>query len=761
MSFKQKFKPKLKIFKKKQKEKTDIDSLKAAYCEIRSENIEKFEDFPLSPETLKGLAKYNYVIPTEIQKESIGYSLQGEDILGAAKTGSGKTLAFLIPLLECLYCNKWTQEDGLGALVITPTRELAVQIFKTLNKVGQFHDFSAGLIIGGQNLKFERKRMDKCNIVISTPGRLLQHMDENPLFDCSYLKILILDEADRCLDMGFEKTVNAIIANLPPQRQTLLFSATQTKCVKDLARLSLVHPRYISVHENETYSTPSALIQNYIQCELYDKINFIWSFIKNHRFNKVLIFLSSCKQVKYIYETFCKLKPGISIMALYGSLHQSKRLAVYESFYFPSVNWVVQLDCPESANEYIHRAGRTARYQKAGESLLVLLPSEMKMLEHLEKKRIPIQEIQINIKKLHNIQGSLEGLLARDTHLKESAQRAFVAYIKAVFLMKDKDVFNVSLLDTDAFARSLGLAVSPRIRFLQKRQKMLSKKLEDSREEEKKLVDKIEQMSSDCEDIVCSVTEEKIEQNEIIKHKMTDLRKTTFNFYEENNENDVDDLLRIKRKNHEMDTETTMADITEKLISKKNKKPTTRAAIVKKILKKKILPNKKLFFDEEGQIIVNKGKEYVSEIAREYEKANEAGIDIEMAQKVLREEDKYDKEIFRTKIKQKHKNERKKLKERRTNKKDSDTESDGDDQPDLSWLPNLNERNIDSESQNSEQSEDDESVTNKKKRKHSPVKKTKTYNVLKKRKDDSSKAEINERTIREDEELALQILNLN
>lgn len=114
------------------------------------------------------------------------------------------------------------------------------------------------------------------------------------------------------------------------------------------------------------------------------------------------------------------------------------------------------------------------------------------------------------------------------------------------------------------------------------------------------------------------------------------------------------------------------------------------------------------------QIIVNKGKEYVSEIAREYEKANEAGIDIEMAQKVLREEDKYDKEIFRTKIKQKHKNERKKLKERRTNKKDSDTESDGDDQPDLSWLPNLNERNIDSESQNSEQSEDDESVTNKK-----------------------------------------------
>lgn len=127
--------------------------------------------------------------PTEIQKETIGLSLQGKDILGAAKTGSGKTLAFLIPILEILYCNQWTKLDGLGALVITPTRELAYQIFETLRKVGGHHDFSAGLIIGGKDLKFERNRMDNCNIIICTPGRLLQHMDENPLFDCVNLKV--------------------------------------------------------------------------------------------------------------------------------------------------------------------------------------------------------------------------------------------------------------------------------------------------------------------------------------------------------------------------------------------------------------------------------------------------------------------------------------------------------------------------------------------------------------------------------------------
>lgn len=260
----------------------------------------------MSSKTIKGLLESKYVNPTEIQRDTIGLSLQGKDILGAAKTGSGKTLAFLIPILEVLYCNQWTNLDGLGALVITPTRELAYQIFETIRKIGIHHDFSAGLIIGGKDLKFERTRMDNCNIVICTPGRLLQHMDENPLFDCINLKILVLDEADRCLDMGFQQTMNAIIANLPPKRQTLLFSATQTRSVKDLARLSLKDPCYVAVHENEKHSTPNGLEQSYVVCNLEDKLSIIWSFIRNHLKKKSIIFFSSCKQVKYVNEIFCK-----------------------------------------------------------------------------------------------------------------------------------------------------------------------------------------------------------------------------------------------------------------------------------------------------------------------------------------------------------------------------------------------------------------------------------------------------------------------
>src|SRR6218665_3142235 len=248
--------------------KDDPTKLQEAVEEYDWSKFDNFDQIPISYKTKGGLRKAEFTTPTEIQKLSIGYALKGEDILGAAKTGSGKTLAFLIPMLECLYKNQWSSLDGVGALIITPTRELSYQIFDVLNQIGGKHDFSAGLIIGGKDLKFESKRLDRCNIIVCTPGRLLQHMDENPLFNCDNLKLLILDEADRILDMGFAKTMNAIIANLPPERQTLLFSATQTKSVKDLASLSLKEPIYVSSHEKEINATPDNLTQSYMVCSL-------------------------------------------------------------------------------------------------------------------------------------------------------------------------------------------------------------------------------------------------------------------------------------------------------------------------------------------------------------------------------------------------------------------------------------------------------------------------------------------------------------
>jgi ATP-dependent RNA helicase DDX10/DBP4 len=217
---------------------------------------------------------------------------------------------------------------GLGALVISPTRELAIQIFEVLKKVGAFHEMSAGLIIGGKDVSQEQERVTRMNMLVCTPGRLLQHMDETYGFECSGLQMLVLDEADRILDMGFSATLSNIIENLPKERQTVLFSATLSKSVKDLARLSLRTPEYISIHESATYQTPTRLQQHYMVVDCSEKLDVLWSFIKTHLKQKTIVFLSSCNQVKFVHEAFCRLRPGIILSALHGKVKQEKRLQV-------------------------------------------------------------------------------------------------------------------------------------------------------------------------------------------------------------------------------------------------------------------------------------------------------------------------------------------------------------------------------------------------------------------------------------------------
>lgn len=704
-------KKKAKVFypkKKKIPETKIISELQSKYDAIDETKISKFADLPLSSKTLKGLSENGYIEMTDIQRQSIGLALRGNDILGAAKTGSGKTLAFLIPVLEILYCKQWTRLDGLGALIITPTRELAYQIYETLRKVGKHHDTSAGLIIGGKDLKFERKRVNQCNIVICTPGRLLQHMDENPLFDCVNMQILVLDEADRCLDMGFEQTMNSIIENLPSERQSLLFSATQTKSVRDLARLSLKDPMYVSVHEHAVHTTPEALQQSYIVCALEDKIPMLWSFVRNHLKQKIIVFLSSCKQVKYVYEVFCRLRPGVSLYALYGTLHQLRRMEIYETFCkkqcavlfatdiaargldFPAVNWVLQMDCPEDVNAYIHRAGRTARFQRGGESLLVLLPSEEKMIEKLQERKIPISMIQINPKKLQSPQRKMEALLARDVALKESAQRAFIAYVKSVFLMKDKEVFNVRALNTDAFSRSLGLAIPPRIRFLQRMEQ--KGQLSNKSIEGKQSVTNIESTNDENEKSIVNYNQNSDEESEKEVTSQTAISK---DFIVDDSD---DDILTVKRKNINLeDISVTINDNEDKVVNKK--KAITKTAVAKKILRKKIVPNKKITFNEEGEELLDPTKVKVSKLAKEYENEESSGINIEIAKQVLREEDKFDKQRFRQKVKEKHREEKRKLKADKKKAIDEDNQDEIEDSaddhssdseyggPDLSWLP--------------------------------------------------------------------------
>uniref|UniRef100_A0A1I8JUY0 ATP-dependent RNA helicase n=1 Tax=Anopheles melas TaxID=34690 RepID=A0A1I8JUY0_9DIPT len=630
-----------------------------------SKVIETFQDFPLSKKTLAGLAEADFTRPTVIQRESILPAIFGKDILAAAKTGSGKTLAFIIPILERLFVEKWTRMDGLGALIITPTRELAVQIYETITQVGRNHDFTIGLLIGGQNLKYERNRLHNLNIIIGTPGRLLQHMDQNPLFDTTNLKILVLDEADRCLDMGFSATMDSIIENLPEVRQTVLFSATQTNSIRDLARVKLVNPVQIAPHEHEQIATPAKLQQSYVVVDLANKLTMLWSFLQTHPKLKVIVFFATCKQVKYFYQVFKKLRPTSLLLPLYGGMNQEKRNKIYGDFCkkktnvcllatdvasrgldFPKVNWVVQIDCPEDVAQYIHRAGRTARLNTSGENLLVLLPHEVDpMLDSLEKNKIPIKQIKIDERQLFSPLLKIQSLLAQSPELKESAKRAFVAYIKSIALMKNKEVFQLHNLNLDEFANSLGLSNTPRVRFVSRALERKRSKILNTSDSESKI-------------------------------KITGI-ETKDNSDEEQ---DLDDFLRIKHIHNSShcfasdDLQASNVTIESEDVKKMQKKRISKVKLVKKSLH----ISKRIVFDEVGAPVNTNGEQ------------SSKFYDLKDARFRLEQQDAEDKKRY--KALKKAKRMIIKEKERKRHVDDSciltdDFGSESEDSVSLDWLP--------------------------------------------------------------------------
>jgi len=320
---------------------------------------------------------------------------------------------------------------------------------------------------------------------VGTPGRLLQHLSGTIGFSADNLRMLVLDEADRIMDMGFKKEVDAIIEYLPPDRQTLLFSATQTKRVSDLSRLALKEPEYISVHEAATSATPQTLQQNYVVTPLSEKLNTLWSFLQSSKKSKILVFLSSGKQVRFVFESFRHMQPGIPLLHLHGRQKQTARMEITQRFSrskasclfatdvvargldFPAVDWVIQVDCPEDADTYIHRVGRTARYEKSGRAVLFLDPSEEKgMLRRLEQKKVPIERINIRAKKQQSIQNQLQSMCFKDPTLKYLGQKAFTSYFRSLYVQKDREVFKPDRYALDEYAASMGLPGTPQIKYL-------------------------------------------------------------------------------------------------------------------------------------------------------------------------------------------------------------------------------------------------------------------------------------------------------
>lgn len=456
----------------------------------------QFKDLPLSQKTLSGLKAAGYKQMTLIQALAIPHALVGRDVLGEAETGSGKTLAFLVPLLELLYRSFWERTSGVGALVISPTRELCGQIFEVLNKVGRNHEFSASCVVGGKSADKEAHQIPAANIVVGTPGRVLHHLDETPLFDCSNLKILIIDEADQLVEKGFLDDTKAILEQLP-SRQTLFFSATLSVAAEALARISVSNPETVDARQasSETRKkqslTPQSLQQYYCEIGLPDQINYLFTFLRANSQKKTVVFVNTCKQVRYLYETFRRLKAGPAMFELHGRQGLFKRLEVLKTFTskqraacllctdivargidFPDIDWVVQMNCPFDVATYVHRVGRTARFDRTGKSLLFLLPSERIFLTRLAEQRLRPAKVKAT-KQIIDIRKKLSSCLAANPEVHHLARRAFISYLRSIPVAADRAVFSLKAVlgindgteakteISEAYAQSMGLPASP------------------------------------------------------------------------------------------------------------------------------------------------------------------------------------------------------------------------------------------------------------------------------------------------------------
>jgi len=438
----------------------------------------------VSEATLKGIEDMGFSMMTEIQAQTIPHLLEGRDLVGAAKTGSGKTLSFLLPAVELVYKLKFMPRNGTGVIIISPTRELSMQTFGVLRELVKHHYHTYGLIMGGANRNSEAQKLAKgINILVATPGRLLDHLQNTKDFLYKNLQCLIIDEADRILDVGFEEEMKKIVKLLPKKRQTMLFSATTTKKTEDLIAVALKkEPIYIGIEEKNkgALATVAGLEQGYVVCPSEKRFLLLFTFLKKNRKKKVMVFFSSCMSVKFHHELLNYI--DLPVMCIHGKQKQTKRTTTFFSFCnadtgillctdvaargldIPDVDWIVQFDPPDDPKEYIHRVGRTARGEGGqGHALMILRPEELGFLRYLKQSNVPLNEFEFSWSKIANIQAQLEKLISKNYFLNLSAKEAYKAYVRAYESHSLKFIYDVQNLDLKSVGQSFGFVVPPHI----------------------------------------------------------------------------------------------------------------------------------------------------------------------------------------------------------------------------------------------------------------------------------------------------------
>ena len=357
----------------------------------------EFSELGLSPELLRAVAEASYTQPTPIQQKAIPIVLQGRDVLGCAQTGTGKTAGFALPMLDFLAQGR-ARARMPRALILEPTRELAAQVADSLAAYGKYHKIENALLIGGVSMEEQSRKLDRgADILIATPGRLLDHAERGQVM-LGGVKMLVIDETDRMLDMGFIPDVRKIVRLLPPQRQTLFFSATLDEEIRDIGAEFVSNPKEISVAPPA--SVVATVRQALVRTALRDKRRTLHRLIESEGIASAIVFLNRKRDVDTVVRSLNRYRHGAA--PIHGDLAQAARTATLERFRngdvkflvasdvaargldIPALPFVVNFDVPANPEDYVHRIGRTARAGRQGSAFTLVTEDDAKAVAGIE-----------------------------------------------------------------------------------------------------------------------------------------------------------------------------------------------------------------------------------------------------------------------------------------------------------------------------------------------------------------------------------------
>ena len=370
-----------------------------------------FNSLGLSDALLKAISKKGYTTPSPIQQKAIPPVLEGKDVLASAQTGTGKTAGFTLPILQLLSQGKHLSHRPVRALILTPTRELAAQILANIKEYSEFLDLRSAVIFGGVNQKPQVAQLRQgVDILVATPGRLIDLQNQG-LISLAKVEILVLDEADRMLDMGFLRDIERILKVLPSKRQNLLFSATFSKDIKKLAMGILHNPVHVEATPENT--TVDAIIQKVYPVAKEKKTELIIKLITEGNWKQILVFTRTKQGANKLTESM--ISAGIKAAAIHGNKGQGARTKALAGFKdgsltalvatdiaargldIPLLPHVVNFELPNIPEDYVHRIGRTGRAGASGEAISLFSPDETVFLRDIEKLvglKLPIENIK-------------------------------------------------------------------------------------------------------------------------------------------------------------------------------------------------------------------------------------------------------------------------------------------------------------------------------------------------------------------------------